>query len=37
MIPDARFRILPGAHAFLIEEAPRLNGALMDFLKGIKK
>lgn len=37
MIPNARFRILPGAHAFFIEQAPRFNGALLDFLKGIRK
>lgn len=37
MIPDARFRILPGAHAFFLEEAPRLNGALLEFFKGVKK
>ena len=37
MIPDARFRILPGAHAFVLEEAPRFNGALLEFLKGVRK
>jgi 3-oxoadipate enol-lactonase len=37
MIPDARFRILPGAHAFFLEEAPRFNGALLEFLKGVTK
>ena len=36
MIPDARFRILPGAHAFVLEEAPRFNGALLEFLKGVR-
>ena len=37
MIPDASLRILPGAHAFFIEEAPRFNGALLEFLKGVRK
>jgi pimeloyl-ACP methyl ester carboxylesterase len=37
MIPNARFRILPGAHAFFLEQAPRVNGALLEFLKGVKQ
>ena len=37
LIPNARLRLLPGGHGFFIEEAPRLNGALLDFLKAITR
>jgi 3-oxoadipate enol-lactonase len=37
LIPNARLRILPGGHGFFIEEAPRLNGALLDFWKTVKR
>ena len=37
LIPNARLRLLPGGHGFFIEEAPRFNGALLDFLKTVKR
>jgi pimeloyl-ACP methyl ester carboxylesterase len=37
LIPGARLRVLPGAHAFFLEEAPRINGTLLDFFKGVKR
>ena len=37
LIPNARLRLLPGGHGFFIEEAPRVNGALLEFLKGVKR
>ncbi len=37
LIPGSRLRMLPGAHAFFIEEAARLNGALLEFFKSVKR
>ncbi len=37
LIPDAKLKILPGGHAFFIEEVPRFNRALLAFLAGVKK
>jgi len=37
LIPNARLRLLPGGHGFFIEEAPRVNGALLEFLKSVKR
>jgi 3-oxoadipate enol-lactonase len=37
LIPRARLRVLPGGHAFFIEEADRLNRALLRFLSGIPR
>ncbi|HKZ07335.1 MAG TPA: alpha/beta fold hydrolase [Methylomirabilota bacterium] len=37
LIPNARLRILPGGHGVFLEEAPRLNGALLDFLGAITR
>ena len=37
LISNARLRLLPGGHGFFIEEAPRVNGALLDFLKSVKR
>jgi pimeloyl-ACP methyl ester carboxylesterase len=37
LIPDAKLKILPGGHAFFIEEVPRFNRAILAFLAGVKK
>ena len=37
LIPNARLRLLPGGHGFFLEEAPRVNGALLEFLKSVKR
>jgi pimeloyl-ACP methyl ester carboxylesterase len=36
LIPDAKLRILPGGHAFFIEEAPRFNRAILAFPDGVE-
>jgi pimeloyl-ACP methyl ester carboxylesterase len=37
LIPDAKLRILPGGHAFFIEEALCFNRAILAFLAGVEK
>ena len=37
IIPNAKLRVLPGGHAFFIEEAQRFNRAVLGFLAGVKK
>ena len=37
LISNARLRLLPGGHGFFIEEAPRVNGTLLEFLKSVKR
>ena len=37
LIPNAKLKVLPGGHAFFIEEVQRFNRAVLAFLAGVKK
>ncbi len=37
LIPKAQLRIIPGGHGFFLEEAPRFNRAVLQFLATVKR